>query len=461
MYFPRLFVHLLFQVFFSTLDTPEEVENFWKGCQEEHGIASNPKRFAVRTLKFLLCQMQYEGVARAVERKHGWDMLLCADIHHYGMGVLAREMSCASLPLCSRITRYLLRLLSTQEPRWDLPALAFLVEILKYQDLSECSGKCVLQILSWHLRSECRERCCLALRALLVLIDDPSMTKKMCSLTESLLDLLRDTNGDIVRLAVMVLSFIVLENTMLIPSPIALQLAEVLLPLFDHVRLCAPSHSHWVLAWTLGALWISRPDNSQVQHVSIIIFQTLLTLLLKKEKKALKTQVQQSLLPLFFHCHDENPDVAEASRETLLCAAKILKRRDLEKLLQKEQLLKFAECLTTGAESPSTCARPCHTCGAHRSPCKRRPSGSWVSPASLPDSPPQLGPNPACCPGSGIRPGALELRLPSGLLLPSRSRALGRQDAARARAEPCWARRACGHRAGSAAGRELCCWPEL
>nr|XP_041569392.1 uncharacterized protein LOC115492478 isoform X2 [Taeniopygia guttata] len=128
-YFPRLFVHLLFQVLFSTLDMPEEVDTFWKGCQQQYGLASNPNRFAVRTLKSLLCQMQHEDVVVAMERKCGWDTLLCADTHHCAVGLLAREMSCVSIPLCSRIARYLLRLLSTQEPRWELPSLAFLVEL--------------------------------------------------------------------------------------------------------------------------------------------------------------------------------------------------------------------------------------------------------------------------------------------------------------------------------------------
>ncbi|XP_064256871.1 uncharacterized protein LOC135287493 isoform X2 [Passer domesticus] len=319
-YFPHLFVHLLFQVFFSTLDMPEEVDNFWKGCQQQYGLATSPNRFAVRTLKSLLCRMQHEDVVVAMERKCGWDTLLCADTHHYAVGLLAREMSCVSIPLCSRITRYLLRLLSTQEPRWELPALAFLAEVLELLDLSEHGANRVLQILSRQLQSECRERRRLALRALLELIDDPSMTEKMWSLTESLVELLQDTDGEIISMTVMLLSFIILDNDMLMPSPMALQLVEALLPLFDH-------------------------DYSQVQLLSILLFRTLVTLPQEKEKKALKTHLRQSLLPLFFHCHDENQRVAEVSQETLLCVAEFLKRRDLEKLVKDKKLWKFTECL--------------------------------------------------------------------------------------------------------------------
>ncbi|XP_064250258.1 uncharacterized protein LOC135283405 isoform X2 [Passer domesticus] len=319
-YFPRLFVHLLFQVFFSTVDMPEEVDTFWTGCQQQYGLAISPNRFAVRTLKSLLCQMQHEDVVVAMERKCGWDTLLCADTHHYAVGLLAREMSGVSISLCSRITRYLLRLLSTQEPCWELPALAFLAEALEFLDLSEHSANRVLQILSRQLQSKCRERHHLALRALLELTDDPSMSEKMWSLTESLAELLWDADGEIVSMTVMLLSFIILENDMLIPSPMALQLVEALLPLFDH-------------------------DYSQVQLLSILLFRTLVTLPQGKEKKVLKTHLRRSLLPLFFHCHNEDQHVAEASHETLLCALEILKRSDLEKLVKDKELWRFTECL--------------------------------------------------------------------------------------------------------------------
>ncbi|XP_032552661.1 maestro heat-like repeat-containing protein family member 6 [Chiroxiphia lanceolata] len=64
-----------------------------------------------------------------------------------------------------------------------------------------------------------------------------------------------------------------------------------------------------------------------------------------KSKQLLKTHVIYSLLPLFFHWHHENQDVAEASRKALLRAAGLLKRRDLVKLLKTEQPWRFSECL--------------------------------------------------------------------------------------------------------------------
>ncbi|KAF4798324.1 hypothetical protein TURU_065261 [Turdus rufiventris] len=46
-------------------------------------------RFAVETLKSLLCQMWYNNVVKAMERKRGWDVLLCPDTQHHAAALLA------------------------------------------------------------------------------------------------------------------------------------------------------------------------------------------------------------------------------------------------------------------------------------------------------------------------------------------------------------------------------------
>ncbi|XP_077047200.1 uncharacterized protein LOC143695874 [Agelaius phoeniceus] len=185
------------------------------------------------------------------------------------------------------------------------------VAVLDCLDLSEC-GKKVLEILTRHLQSESRQMRGVALRGLV----DPSVY----SLTESLGKLLWDRDEDIVEKTLIVLSLLLLQKDLAIASPIALQLAEALWHLFDN-------------------------DNSLVQLLSIRLFQDVITLVVAKGEKALKKHVSQSLLPLFFHCHDENGRVAQASRETLLSAVSFLKRKDLKQLLQTDQMWRFAECL--------------------------------------------------------------------------------------------------------------------
>uniref|UniRef100_A0A8U7NIS4 Maestro heat-like repeat-containing protein family member 6 n=1 Tax=Corvus moneduloides TaxID=1196302 RepID=A0A8U7NIS4_CORMO len=332
LYSSRIFVALLFQVVITTQQMPEEVDHFWRACWEEHRLPTNPNRFAVQAMKALLCRLRCDNEVVAMERKRGWDTLLCADTQHYAVGLLAREMRRVSLPMCSGIALRLLGLLSREEPRWDLPFLAFLVEVLECLDLRECSDS-VLEMMSRYLLSECRQRCRLALRGLVVLSKDPAMARRMGSLSQRLVELLGDADGEVVRMSLSVFMNALENKDILVSSTTAPKLAEALLPLFEN-------------------------DNSHVQLFSIHLFCKVMELVVEEGKKPLERIVSQSLLLLFLHCHEENRHVAEASMETLLCAAGFLKRRNLKQLVKKEQLLMFAECLL--AEDRSRAAERLH-----------------------------------------------------------------------------------------------------
>ncbi|XP_064291601.1 uncharacterized protein LOC135309384 isoform X3 [Passer domesticus] len=189
------------------------------------------------------------------------------------------------VPLCSRIALHLLGLLSMEGHRWDLPFLAFLVEVLECLDLRDCADS-ILEIMSRHLRNECRERRRLALRGLVVLSKDPSMARRMGTVSQRLVDVLGDADGEVVRMS---------------------------LSVFMNV----------------------------LQYKNILVMD----LVVDEGKKPLKRIVSQSLLPLFLHCHEENQRVAEASMKTLHCATGFLKKRGLKQLVKKEKLPKFGKCL--------------------------------------------------------------------------------------------------------------------
>ncbi|XP_027766183.1 uncharacterized protein LOC114072497, partial [Empidonax traillii] len=211
-----------------------------------------------------------------MERKRGWDTLLRPDTHHYAVGLLAREMRRASSPLNSWIAPCLLELLSREEPRWELPAMAFLVEVLDCLDMTEWSES-FLEILARHLWSECPERRRLALRGLVVLSKDPVMADRVWTLTESLMDFLWDEDRELIVMALSVFINEVQDRDTPISTPTALQLAEVLQPLFGY-------------------------DNIHVQLLSIHLFRKVMELGVDKRKQ----HVIQSLLPLFFYWQDEN-----------------------------------------------------------------------------------------------------------------------------------------------------------
>ena len=52
-YFPYLFLALLFQTFFRTEQMPEEVNTFWRQCQEEGCLPTNPNRYCIPVLPSL------------------------------------------------------------------------------------------------------------------------------------------------------------------------------------------------------------------------------------------------------------------------------------------------------------------------------------------------------------------------------------------------------------------------
>ncbi|CAN8220577.1 unnamed protein product [Coccothraustes coccothraustes] len=317
LYFPHLFVALLFQVFSSTEQMPVEVNAFWRQCQQKHFLPKNPNRFALMTMKALLCELQYNDVVSEVERECGWDTLLSTDNHHHSVGLLARAMLRISQSLCYRIARYLFRLLRREEARWEVAAMAFLVEILPCLNIKQW-GERILLLFPIYLWRECRVMRVLVLRCLMVLCKRPSMASTMWALTESFTEVLKDEDREVRGMTLSVLSEMLLNRDVPIASSLALQLAEALQPLVDN-------------------------DMSHVQLLSIRLFQAVMKLVEEEGKKPLERIVRQSLFPLFCHLHDKNQFVAEASWETLLQVNTFLQERKLEDLL--EMKWKGEKCL--------------------------------------------------------------------------------------------------------------------
>ncbi|OWK54959.1 hypothetical protein RLOC_00001888 [Lonchura striata] len=52
---PQLLVALVVQICDSTANTSEEVDAFWKQCQEEHHLNTNPSRCSIPALPCLPC----------------------------------------------------------------------------------------------------------------------------------------------------------------------------------------------------------------------------------------------------------------------------------------------------------------------------------------------------------------------------------------------------------------------
>ncbi|XP_071898057.1 maestro heat-like repeat-containing protein family member 6 [Anas platyrhynchos] len=311
---------LLFQIFASAQQTPEEVETFFRECQQEEGIATSPSRFALLTLKALLCRVGYDMLVLELGKRNIWEMLLHAESHHWAVGLLARAMKHVSRTERRQIVLYLETWLINNEPRWKVPAMAFLVEMLACKDLKmECLR--VMQLFPRYLRSECTAVRQLVLKGLKTLSRRPYVAKKMEFLLPEIMGILPELEGDVAGNALFVLKNMLKEMTISKANPTALQLAERLPAFFDS-------------------------ESSSTQLQSIHFFRAVMSrLFAAREKEQLKTHVRQSVIPLFFHLHDENQQVAEAAEETLLDAAKFLQRTKLVDLLERKQTWRLGKCL--------------------------------------------------------------------------------------------------------------------
>lgn len=64
-----------------------------------------------------------------------------------------------------------------------------------------------------------------------------TQARRLQSFPESLMEVLKDADGELVGLTLSVLSKVLLDSNVAIATPVALQLAEALRPFFDSVRL--------------------------------------------------------------------------------------------------------------------------------------------------------------------------------------------------------------------------------
>ncbi|XP_040502401.1 uncharacterized protein LOC100859515 isoform X3 [Gallus gallus] len=104
-------------------------------------------------------------------------------------------------------------------------------------------------------------------------------------------------------------------------------------------------------------------ESSTVRQLSIDLFLETLNYVEDQEKRKMQEEVCRSLVLLYLHLHDEEESVAKASQKALLGAARFLRWRRLEHLVQTAQFWQIGECMvctfphpTTGSGPP--CANP-------------------------------------------------------------------------------------------------------
>ncbi|CAM5134152.1 unnamed protein product [Natator depressus] len=103
-------------------------------------------------------------------------------------------------------------------------------------------------------------------------------------------------------------------------SPVAVQVAEKLLPFF-------------------------HDESSKLRVLSIALFKHLLELVREPNRKKMKELVLRSLVPLLLLLHDERPNVSQVCWDALSRAVEFLRWSQLGALVQRKELWRGCDCL--------------------------------------------------------------------------------------------------------------------
>nr|XP_047912267.1 uncharacterized protein LOC125181519 isoform X2 [Anser cygnoides] len=167
----------------------------------------------------------------------------------------------------------------------------------------------------------------LALRALVMESERCEAVREVRVLLPEVMETLQYDNTHITEKALTVFENVIGHLEKREASPIALALAERLLPLFNNV-------------------------SSEVRERSMLLFKDLMESVVWWKKGAMKTTVRRALIPLLFRMSDETQSVAKASAVVLLACAKFLKWKQLEQLTQTEDIWRIWEYLVRRTAQP-------------------------------------------------------------------------------------------------------------
>ncbi|XP_040502382.1 maestro heat-like repeat-containing protein family member 7 isoform X6 [Gallus gallus] len=315
--FPQLFLALLLQVSFTVNLTQQEVEIFFEAHQQ-HQLT--PIRAVVQSLKVLLCSVGLQRQMEAIQEQGGWDALLSTVTHLQGVQVVARVMRELPGALRDPIFHHLVELLSTSFfYSWETVAMVFLIEMLDCVDLNKELHR-IMILFTTYLQSQSVGMQQLVLRGILKLSQRQDTARPMIIFLPCVMELLQDADSDI--------------------RAVALPILSNLLQLLEGVKL---SLMALALAGKLPAL--INDESSTVRQLSIDLFLETLNYVEDQEKRKMQEEVCRSLVLLYLHLHDEEESVAKASQKALLGAARFLRWRRLEHLVQTAQFWQIGECM--------------------------------------------------------------------------------------------------------------------
>ncbi|KAM9508636.1 maestro heat-like repeat-containing protein family member 6 [Guaruba guarouba] len=385
----ELFMAVVLQISF-TMKNPQEgccCFEIWKKEAEDRVV--NRRRCVMRTMQAFFHLLGGDSLVEDIEGEGAWNMLMSPSDYLTGIRVLSRvlkhteRVSCASIceeaagiiqPYedisavvvfievglvasisCPRAGRGKLGCMHEAEGRWQgchcllselCPALVPCPEpsrssaavlsshsALGVFQLLDCArfktdSTPILHVLHVHLHSTSSVVHRVAVTSLATLSEKPEQAKAMLlqGLLPDVMQQLQDDDCDVLKAALTILSNVLGVLDRQTAGVTALQLLKMLLPLFENASSC-------------------------VRKLSILLCRDVMRVPFRSHKKQMRKDVKRSLLPLFFHLHDSDSSVAQASKEAVVEAAKFLRWQRFQKLLETEQIWKAGKCMLKRSRS--------------------------------------------------------------------------------------------------------------
>ncbi|XP_015445694.1 maestro heat-like repeat family member 5 [Pteropus alecto] len=299
--YPQLLLALLTQILYVLeLNLPAGPR---VGQEAQGAAAPSPQSTSLEALKSLLSTTGHWQDFAHLELRGSWDLFTTIHTYPQGVGLLARAMVHNRCRQIEAVTRQLLPALQSQEVRARKVAMLILNEFLYSPDLlGVLPEQAALTVLARSLRDRSPEVRVLGLQGLGNILFHPEKGSLLCRQLPPFLDgFFRSSEPVVVRLMGTV------SDTL-------------------H-RLGVHGVGAQSLSIAINSRSFFEDERDGIRVAAMALFGDLVAAMAGREPRSLKTQVQQSMVPLLLHLKDRCPAVVTQAKFAYYRCAELLRWR--------------------------------------------------------------------------------------------------------------------------------------
>ncbi|XP_055978335.1 maestro heat-like repeat-containing protein family member 7 [Sorex fumeus] len=238
--YPQLLLALLIQVHYHIgLSLPGHVAAHKDSKQDKdpQTLIFVPVHWVIKVVKTLLLKMGCSYETTFLENQGGWELMGQAENHHRGVSLLARAMVHYSCQELCRILYLLIPLLERGDEKHKITATAFFVELLQMEQVRRIPEEYSLGRMAEGLNHRDPVMKLLSIRGLVILARRAEKTAKVQALLPSMVEGLKNLDGELVAEAGHNLKPIFKGlDRKLADSSVYVEMLKVLLPHFADSR---------------------------------------------------------------------------------------------------------------------------------------------------------------------------------------------------------------------------------